>query len=192
MKKINAILCACALVCAAVFVSCANEPTEMINVTTKSYERTFTVSGSITEVTEEVISGTSGSTTTKTTKTEFNGGYGKVTWTESEVTESNYNTYTVSYGGPAKVTESETEGSVTNSTTSSTTADYSITVYEIDDEMYLSDAGDFVSAGGPYDFDADSFTVAYTVSNTEKSPYGTETDTVTKKVTVNLTFTAIK
>lgn len=118
MKKINLILCACALAGSAFFASCKNNAQEINFVTTTSYENRYTISGTYQTVSADNYVSEAGvaSTTNETTTTikTLTSGYATISWTDSEVLEGNVsNEYSVDFTNERGTTQSKTDvGSV--------------------------------------------------------------------------------
>ena len=190
MKKINYILAACAVATVMFFASC-KQPTEMVDVTNVSNSKDYTVTGTITNVTKTVISGTSGSTTEITDKYEIKRGRGTLSWSESKNTDSNYQQYKLLLQCEALETSTVSNGSTSVTTTADTTSttDERLVLYKIDDKFYYDYKNEFISVG-EIDVNADSFILSFTTSSESVVPSGSETETKTTTDTWNLTFTA--
>ena len=93
MKKITILLCACAVAVAGLMVSCKNEPTEYVNVTSTRKAFYYNVKGTITET---KITGSKDSPTTTETVTTIDGTASAETW-NSETESSNYSYWGISF-----------------------------------------------------------------------------------------------
>jgi len=148
MKKINLILCACALAGSAFFASCKNNAQEINFVTSTSYENRYTISGTYQTVSaDNYVSEAGVASTTNETRTNIyniSSGYARIYWTDSEaIKEGNYTTwYGVNIGNVRGTHQSKTDtGSVAGTLAPANPTEESIPLYwlqfyKIDDEFF--------------------------------------------------------
>lgn len=92
MKKLNVILCACAIAIVGLSVSCKNEPEERKNVGYKNYQNSYTISGTVTVAINDKVcdaDGTVGSNDTETTTISVEKGLSNIYWTTSKTYSTN-------------------------------------------------------------------------------------------------------
>lgn len=107
MKKINLVLCAAAVACAAFFVSCKNEAEtpEITFVNQTTTQNKYSVTGTYTEVVADATVNAAGTASTTdptvTTKTTVSSGYANVRWTEDKTYTGNesYSRYSINFYG---------------------------------------------------------------------------------------------
>ena len=120
MKKINLILCAAAVTCAAFFVSCSNSASEYTFVNETTTRNLYSVTGTYTKIEADstVTSGVAGTADeTETTVKTITKGYATISWTDSETLKGNVsNEYTISFDGLKGTTQSKTDVGTTAGT----------------------------------------------------------------------------
>ena len=139
MKKISIFLCACAVAAAALMISCKNEPTEYVNLTTTVEEFYYSVSGTVT-CTE--TSGTTSSATTEEEVITYDNANGWFFYQNNETSNLNYTAYDINFADPDAVItkcEKDSSGNVISGTSTKNWGYNSgnITIYKKDGSYYI-------------------------------------------------------
>ena len=188
MKKLNLILCACAIVIAGLSVSCKNETIERKNVGYKNYLNSYTISGTTTKVTVNKVVDTDGTTITNNTETitdTIGAGYATISWEDVKT----YSTNGVAFSIESKITKlketKKTKDKDDNETTNYEDMDVvaymggsavsdSMTLNKIGKKYYLSNNSGYIIGEGFECADLDSgkdFTLSFTVTEKKNVDY---------------------
>lgn len=140
MKKLTIILCACAVAVAALMVSCKNEPTEYVNVTSKAEKVFYTVSGTWAG---SDTSGPKDAPTTDEMVTTYDNAYAWTYKYESKQSTKNYTNWSIFiYDEDASSTMSTTTGDTTDKGKSWDEDYMPLKLYKINGAYYLYESGD--------------------------------------------------
>ena len=140
MKKLAILLCACAVAVAGLMVSCKNEPTEYVNVTSKAEKVFYTVSGTWTGT---QIYGAKDAPTTDEMVTTYDNAYAWTYKYESKQSTKNYTNWSIFiYDEDASSTMSTTTGDTTDKGKSWDEDYMPLNLYKINGAYYLYDTGD--------------------------------------------------
>ena len=200
MKKINLILCACAVALAGLMVSCKNNNVDIINVTNTKTNYIYKVSGTVTSTSNYGATATS-VTNTVTTYTIKDAYTGKLTEEVDEQMERNNTYYDISlFGGSVSATKTVTDaaGSKTETVKDvlSVSSLGSLSFYDIDGDYYIVENWAFVNVDDAFDgfVGDDEFTFKYTtaVSNGQMTQTQKDAGMVSNGSTsYDLTFTLV-
>lgn len=207
MKKINLILCACAVALAGLMVSCKNGNVEKIDVTSTETSYIYKVNGTVTYT---MKSGTTTAVDTQEITYTIKDAYtGRLTTGEYETWESNQCSYGISLSGgeislylkDTPATGTATEYVLDNTNTNDPSASYipSLeipTFNEIDGDYYVLADSAWVSADDAFDgyIGDDEFTFKYTSAAYDGRMTQTQKDANAvnnTSATYDLTFTLV-
>ena len=199
MKKISIFLCACAVAAAALMISCKNEPTEYVNLTTTVEEIVYSVSGTVT-CTE--TSGTTSATTTEEEVITYDNANGWFYYENKETSSLNYTEYHIYITDPDAVftkCEKDSSGNVISGTSKKNWGcdSGSMVIYKKDGSYYIEKGYEYewlkISVTGS--LGGKQFTISYEDSTDDTRQNLTEAEkqdtSVIEKVStkVELTFT---
>ncbi|MBO4628495.1 MAG: hypothetical protein J5687_00955 [Treponema sp.] len=203
MKKLNLILCACAIAVMGLSVSCKNDLAERKDVSYKSYEYVYTVSGTITTHTVYYECNPAGDVTSNDTFDETNtidSATAVISWSDSKVVSTNGTEYEVEItkakGKTKDVAKDKDGNELYNAENEYENENQDLTFYKIGKKFYMQ-----TSSGYSEPIDADfpkgkDFTLSFTVTtktNNDNSfipKDSKEEDSTTSTVTYNLSFKA--
>ena len=194
MKKLTIILCACAVAVAGLMVSCKNEPTEYVNVTSNSKAILYTVKGTITNTN---VTGSKDSPTTYESVTTIDGTASVKTW-NSETESSNWSYWYISYydeDAAFSEVEKDKDGTEVSSTKNWDEMSDDIYLRKIDGSYYIDGNGEYKKVTVSGSIGGKEFKVTIEDSNDDARTYLSQAEldnpTMVEKESdkIELTFT---